>query len=97
VLDDLLFPDWSTYAVSCANCGNRRTVLVGDWNVVNYLYGKPPCTGVCPNSGTTTTSANATRPLDPGALSDAALAAELESQNPDSPNDFMQSTHYLDE
>jgi hypothetical protein len=95
VVDDLGFPDWSSYGVSCTNCGSRRTVRTGDLLFINYLYGKPPCTGVCPNSGTA--SGASMMRLDPGPLSAAALAAEVESQNPDSPYDFMHDVHYLDE
>ena len=98
VVDDLGFPDWNSYVVTCSNCGSRRSVGTGDLNFINYLYGKVPCTSICPNSGAAGEgSSTSTRPLDPGPLSAAARAAETEAQDPDSPDEFMHDVHYLDE
>lgn len=47
VTNDLLFSDFTQHNVSCSNCGNRRTVLTGDWATVRYIYGLAPCTS-CP-------------------------------------------------
>ena len=66
------FSDFSAYTASCSNCGSRRSVLTGDWLAVTHIYGKPgnPCTGICPNG------AGAREQVDPGPLSQEAIAAE---------------------
>ena len=92
VVDDLGFPDWSSYTVSCANCGSRRSVLAGDWDTVRHIYGTPakPCTTLCPMS-------SRAKGFDTGPLSSAALAAELASHDPEAPDEFWHDEHYVDE
>ena len=92
VVDDLGFPDWSNYTVTCTNCGSRRSILGGDWDAVRHIYGTPakPCTSICPQS-------SREKGIDPGPLSADALAAERASEDPESPSEFMHDEHYLDE
>lgn len=90
VKNEMGFSDFSPYVVSCSNCGSRRSVLSGDWNVVKHIYGLNPCQTICPES------AGPYSQIDPGPLSSAAIAAELEAQNPNTTRVFMHDVHLLE-
>lgn len=80
---------FSNYWASCSNCGSRRSVLTGDWNTVNHIYGRPPCTTPpCP-TGAETASASE---LPSAELLAAQGARLLPTANPD---DYPTKPHYL--
>lgn len=59
--------NFANYTATCSNCGNRRTLLVGDWDFVRHLYG--PALLVALNAD----------PTPPDPPSEAGLAAQAQA------------------